>query len=184
MQYRVSRLVFALMCVFALSLSVAVSAADSGEADPGVVPPAPPTVQMPPGSFFFTTPDGWTLDSTPPQAPISAVLFGPTASMQLTMEVYPQTVSLDDEVASFRPSIMKLADGGLTSEAMASGKIGPEDAKIYTFAGTRQDGSAISGQIAVAFRNGLAYTFITLAKAPALPNAADITALLSSVEFA
>ena len=184
MQYRLSRLVFALMCAFALSLPVAVSAADPGEADPGVVPPAPTAVPVPAGSFVFTTPNGWTLDSAPPQAPISAVLFGPTASMKLIMEVYPQTVSLDDEINSFKPAVAKLTAGGLTTEETTSGKIGPEDARIYTFAGTRQDGSAVSGQIAVAFRNGMVYTFIALADAPALPNTADVTAVLTSVVFA
>jgi hypothetical protein len=185
----------AFMVLFlACMLILPVAAADPGsdvnpgskdpQADDPAQPPPPPvqTVQVPTGSLVFGTPDGWTLDNSQNQDPILATVFGPNANLRLQVTAYPQVGSLDDEVASFKSYI---ADNQVTiaGDAAQDLTIGAESAKSYTFSGTRQDGSPVSGNFTVALHEGQIYAFITFANAPSLPNADRLGILLGSVGF-
>jgi hypothetical protein len=182
-----------LVLLLACALVLPVAAADPGsDANPGntdpqaddpgtAPPPSLPTVQLPAGSLVFGTPDGWTMDSNQSQAPILATIFGPSDGLRLQVAAYPQAGSLDDEIAAFKSSASSQLS--ISSENTQDRVIGNEAAKTYTFAGTRGDGSPISGNFTVVLHGGQVYTFVTLADASPLPNVDSLNILLGSVGF-
>jgi hypothetical protein len=150
--------------------------------DTGYQPPDLPTIQVPDASMVFGTPNGWTMDNSQNQSPVLATVFGPTSGLRLQVMAYPQGNSLDDEITAFKGSISG-NQWTIAGDATQDVTIGAEAAKTYTFSGTKQDGSPVSGNFTVLFHEGQEYTFITLANAAPLPNANDLGILLGSVGF-
>jgi hypothetical protein len=185
----------ALIVVFlACLLILPVAAADPGmdantgnadpQADGPAQPPQPPvqTVQVPTGSLVFGTPDGWVMDNSQNQLPVLATVFGPSSGLRLQVMAYPQAGSLDDTVNGFKAAIAA-NQWTITGDNLQDLTIGAEAAKVYTFVGTKQDGSPISGNFTVLFHGGQEYDFVTFANAAPLPNANDLGILLGSVGF-
>jgi hypothetical protein len=180
-------ILLAVLLVLPVAASDPETDANPGNADPqaddtGYQPPALPTVQVPNASMVFGTPDGWTMDNSQNQMPVLATVFGPTSGLRLQVMAYPQGNSLGDEIAAFKAGIMG-NQWMITGDATQDVTIGAEAAKTYTFSGTKQDGSPVSGNFTVLFHGGQEYTFVTFANAAPLPNTNDLGVLLGSVGF-
>lgn len=183
-----------LACMLVLPVAAAGPGSDAGPGakdpqadDPAQPPQQPPaqtvqTVQVPTGSLVFGTPDGWWMDNSQNQDPILATVFGPSAGLRLQVSAYPQTGSLDDEIAAFKTYITG-NQVAITGDATQDATIGAEPAKMYTFSGTKQDGSPISGNFTVILHEGQVYAFVTYANAAPLPNADSLGILLGSIGF-
>jgi hypothetical protein len=183
-------MVLFLGCMLILPVAAAEPGSDANpgskdpQADDPSQPPPPPvqTVQVPTGSLVFGTPDGWTMDNSQNQLPILATVFGPNSGLRLQVMAYPQTSSLDDTVAAFKAGIGS-NQWTITGDNLQDVTIGAEAAKVYTFVGTKQDGSPVSGNFTVLFHEGQEYDFITFANTAPLPNADSLGILLGSGGF-
>ena len=163
----------------------AAAAPPANTANPTAPGPPKPQVNIK-GGLAFVTPDGWQVDKSQAASTTGLTLVGPAPTLKFVVQQYDQSTpptTLDGELATYIASAHKLAAGSIKDEATRDTAIGGEAAKAYRFSGTRTDGSAVSGIVAVVFHNGRVFSFVALADASPLPNYDDVNYMLATVTF-